>query len=281
MKIGVVGLGLIGGSMAKAIKDRTAHTVCGVDVNNQVLLKAKMLGVVDEEIEPEQLGECQLVLIALYPQATIDFIRTHAESLRGTTVIDCTGVKELIHEEVCPLAKEHGFTFIGGHPMAGIEHSGFEYSKIDLFDGASMILTPEPGTNIEALDEAKQFFLSLGFGTIQIATPEEHDIVIAYTSQLAHVLSSAYVKSELALKNQGFSAGSFKDMTRVALLNEAMWTELFLANSEHLANEVDELADRLMHYAAAIRQRDEGRLSELLREGSKRKQFLTEREDDK
>ena len=278
MKIGIIGLGLIGGSMAKAIKHFTHHTVLGTDIEARVVLKAKMFQVIDEELDLESLGECEIVIVAVYPQATIDFVREHAERLCGTIVIDCGGVKRIVQDALCPVAREHGFTFIGGHPMAGIEYSGFEYSKIDLFDGATMILTPDAGINIDLLDSVKQFFLSLNFGRIQISSPEEHDSVIAYTSQLAHVLSSAYVKSELAMKFQGFSAGSFIDMTRVALLNEVMWTELFLENSENLASEVEGLAERLAQYAAAMRGHDAETLLNLLGEGAKRKKFLMERE---
>ena len=278
MRVGIIGLGLIGGSMAKAIKHYTDHTVSGMDLSNQVVLKAKMLQVIDDELTPEEIQNCGLIIVALYPRAAIDFIKTNAKCLRGATVVDCCGVKSIVQEAVLPVAREHGFVFVGGHPMAGIEYSGFEYSKIDLFDGASMILTPDPQTNITVLDGLKHFFLSLGFGNIQISTPEEHDHVIAYTSQLAHVLSSAYVKSEAAMRHRGFSAGSFKDMTRVALLNVDMWTELFLANSEPLADEVDALAARLSQYAEAIRSHDNEALSALLDEGCKRKQYLTERE---
>ena len=278
MIVGIIGLGLIGGSMAKAIKHYTNHTVFGMDISNQVVLKAKMLCVIDDELSPEKLSDCDLILVALYPGAAIEFIKENAARLRGTTIVDCCGVKKIVQDAVLPIAREHGFVFVGGHPMAGIEYSGFEYSSIDLFDGASMILTPNPQVNITDLDMLKHFFLSLGFRKIQISTPEEHDHVIAYTSQLAHVLSSAYVKSEAAMKHIGFSAGSFKDMTRVALLNADMWTELFLANSENLADEVEALSSRLTQYAAAIRGHDAETLSRLLDEGCKRKQYLTERE---
>ena len=276
MKIGIVGLGLIGGSMAKAIKHYTEHAVLGMDRAEQVVLKAKMLQVIDGELTPARIGECDLMLIALYPHDTIAYVREHAKRLRGTTVIDCCGVKRLVLDTLLPLAQEYGFAFIGGHPMAGKEYSGFEYSKIDLFAEASMILTPDAAVDIAVLDGIKRFFLSIGFGKIQIATAEEHDHIIAYTSQLAHVLSSAYVKSEAAMQHSGFSAGSFHDMTRVALLNEDMWTELFLANSDHLAVEVEALSKRLMQYAVAIREHNSAQLKSMLQEGRERKQYLME-----
>ena len=152
---------------------------------------------------------------------------------------------------------------------------------MEIFQGASMILTPDPEANIAVLDDIKQFFLTIGFGSIKMSNPEEHDCVIAYTSQLAHVLSSAYVKSEAAMVHQGFSAGSFKDMTRVALLNEDMWTELFLLNRDNLAVEVEGLANRLLGYASAIRNGDEASLKSLLREGRERKQLLIRKEEGK
>ena len=277
MKIGIVGLGLIGGSIAKAIKHYTEHTVFGIDTSEQVILKAKMLQVIDDELSVERISECDVLIVALYPHSTISFIREYAAQLRNLIVIDCCGVKRVVVEAVMPIAKEHGFVFIGGHPMAGLEHSGFEYSQTELFSGASMILTPDPTIDIAVLDRIKHFFLSLGFERIQVSAAEEHDHIIAYTSQLAHVLSSAYVKSEAAMVHQGFSAGSFKDMTRVALLNEDMWTELFIKNSENLAAEVEGLAERLLQYSEAIRNHDEPSLKTLLIEGRERKQLLTER----
>jgi len=278
MKIGIVGLGLIGGSMAKAIKHYSDHTVLGMDISQSVVLKAKMLEVIDGELTQDNLKDCDLVILALYPHDTISFVRENAQQLKGSTVIDCCGIKRLVLDAVQPLSHEHGFVFIGGHPMAGIERSGFEYSMIDLFEGASMILTPDASADIALLDSLKQFFLSIGFERIQISDADEHDRIIAYTSQLAHVLSSAYVKSEAAMRHKGFSAGSFQDMTRVALLNEDMWTELFLANRDNLSDEVEALAGRLIQYANAIRGGDEKDLKHLLIEGRERKTYLTQRE---
>ena len=278
MKIGIVGLGLIGGSMAKAIKHHTEHQVFGMDKSESVLLKAKLLQVIDDELTPEKLKKCDMIILALYPHDTISFVHAYARWLEGTTVIDCCGVKRIVIDAIMPISQEHGFLFMGGHPMAGIEYSGFEYSKVELFNGASMILTPGSTVDIAHLGNMKQFFLSIGFGQVQISTAEAHDHIIAYTSQLAHVLSSAYVKSEAAMLHRGFSAGSFQDMTRVAQLNEDMWTELFLANSDNLSSEVKALAARLTQYATAIQSRDELQLRQLLREGRERKQYLTERE---
>ncbi|MBS7361208.1 MAG: prephenate dehydrogenase, partial [Oscillospiraceae bacterium] len=214
MKIAIIGLGLIGGSIAKAIKDNTDHTVYGADIQQSVVLRAKLIDAIDDELDDNKLSECDLVIIALYPEDTVKFISDKAGIIRkGSVVIDCGGVKRCICDPANRLAEENGFTFIGGHPMAGVERSGFESSFGMLFNNASMILAPSPEIDIDTLHRVKEFFLSIGFGSITIVTPEKHDRVIAYTSQLAHVLSSSYIKSPTATEHHGMSAGSFKDMT--------------------------------------------------------------------
>lgn len=268
MKIGVVGLGLIGGSLAKAIKKYTEHTVVGWDASEVIRANAKLLGAADSFMIEGNPEGCDIVFIALYPSITIQYIKEHAQSFqKNSMVVDCAGVKQEICKVVEGIALEHEFVFCGGHPMAGIERSGFTYSKADLFQGASMILTPYGNTEIGKLNDLSVLLKSIGFGRMQVSTPEEHDEMIAYTSQLAHVVSSAYVRSELSSKFSGFSAGSFKDMTRVAKLNEKMWTELFLDNSEFLADEIDGLAARLLEYSKAIREHDSETLMEILKEG--------------
>ncbi len=268
MKIGVVGLGLIGGSLAKAIKKYTEYEVIGWDASEMIRANAKLLEAVDGFMIDGNPSECDLVLIAVYPKLTIQYIETFASAFKKEAlVVDCAGVKREICEAVKPLADAHGFLFCGGHPMAGIERSGFTYSKADLFQGASMILTPYGNTDIGRMNELSVFLKSIGFGRMQVSTPEEHDEMIAYTSQLAHVVSSAYVRSPLSSKFLGFSAGSFKDMTRVAKLNEAMWTELFLENGTYLADEIDDLAERLLEYSKAIRENDSDTLMTILKEG--------------
>lgn len=275
MQIGIIGLGLIGGSLAKALKQNTPHTVLGYDISESVMRKAELLEAIDRRLSTDDLSGCDFVIIALYPADTIDFIKTNASEFgKATIVMDCCGVKEVVASEVEPIAEEKGFTFIGGHPMAGIEFSGFEHSKKALFENASMILTPSTTVGIDALEKTKKLCLTIGFTNIQISTPEAHDKMIAFTSQLAHVVSSAYVKSEAALNHKGFSAGSFKDMTRVARLNEYIWTELFMDNSEYLAEEIDALIGRLAEYRDAIRAKDRIEMMRLLKEGRERKIFL-------
>ncbi len=274
MKISIIGLGLIGGSMAKAIKENTKHTVYGYDRNDSVVKKAKLLDAIDFSLTDESLADCDLNIIALYPQASIDFVREKQDVFKkGSIVLDCCGVKQIVCAAIEPIALKQGFVFIGGHPMAGLEHSGFDHAKKALFKKASMILTPTKG-NIQDVEKVKDLFTAMGFTNIQIATPEEHDQMIAFTSQLAHVVSSAYIKSPAALKHDGFSAGSYRDLTRVAKLNEVMWTELFLDNSEFLAEEIDGIADRLNAYSKAIKEKDSETLRELLKDGREKKALI-------
>ena len=160
--------------------------------------------------------------------------------------------------------------------MAGIERSGFDASSGKLFSKASMILTPGQNCDIRKLEFAKRFFLSLGFARITLSTPEEHDRIIAYTSQLAHVVSSSYMKSPTAFSHTGFSAGSFRDMTRVAQLHEGMWTELFLENREFLAAEIDRLVLQLQRYREMIFNQREDDLRTLLKEGRELKHKIDE-----
>lgn len=273
MKIGIIGLGLIGGSMAKAISEHTDHTVLGADIDSCVVLKAKMTKVIKEELREEDLSACDMLILALYPKATVEYLKSHADKIKkGALVIDCCGVKSVVCAPVKSLADAHGFTFIGGHPMAGTEHSGFEYSLASLFSGASMILTPYPDHDLSSLEFAKEFFLKIGFGAVIITTPFIHDKRIAFTSQLAHIVSNAYVKSPTAVNFKGFSAGSFRDLTRVAYLNETMWTELFLENRENLSEEIDCIVARLKEYSAALKAEDAATLKQLLKEGRELKE---------
>ena len=277
MIFGIVGLGLIGGSLARSIKFHSSNTVLGADLNETVLLQARMFSAIDDELTPDRIPECDVVLVALYPQDAVDYILKHIDSFKpGALVIDCCGVKRFVCERLFPAFKGKSSTFIGGHPMAGREYSGFSYAQDDLFENASMILAPAPGTEIETIRTAKEIFLSIGFGRVRFTTPEEHDEMIAFTSQLAHIVSCAYVNSPLSGKHKGFSAGSFKDMTRVARLNETMWTELFLENGDHLVEETDHLIENLTALRDAIEGKNAERLKEILAESRRLKESLEE-----
>lgn len=274
MKIAVIGLGLIGGSIAKAFKKFTNCVVMGYDKDEKVMEDALRQGAIDKKFSFE---DCDIIVSCLYPEATVEFVREIAQKINKNTIVtDCGGVKKSVCDEIYPVARECGFTFIGMHPMAGIERSGFSYSFADMFVGASLILTPYDDTPEEKIDFLSDAFLKIGFGSIKISTPDEHDKVIAYTSQLAHVLSASYIKSPMALKHKGFSAGSFKDMTRVARLNEYMWTELFLENADNLTEEIDLLADNLKAFSDAIKNRDREKLFNLLKDGRERKELSEE-----
>ena len=275
MLIGVVGLGLIGGSLAKAIKYSTDNTVLGYDIDLNVLLKAKLLGAVDGELTEEKIPECDMIITGLYPQDTKDFITANANKIKkGALVIDTCGVKGYVCEDMWKTANENGFVFIGAHPMAGLHYSGFEHSQVTLFNNASMVLVPSKDVNINDLEKVKKLFLSIGFTDIQLTTPEKHDKLIAFTSQLAHVVSNAYVKSPTAKEHKGFSAGSYKDLTRVAKLNETMWTELFLENRENLIKEIDGIIENLRQYSDALKAQDADALKALLKDGRECKEKI-------
>ena len=272
MNIGIVGLGLIGGSMAKSIKARTAHTVCGTDLDQETMMMARMCGAIDAPLTDENLPQCDLVLVAICPGAAIEWVKVHAGRIaKSAILVDLCGVKRVVVEALTPIAQANGFAYIGGHPMAGTERGGFTAASDSLYEGASMILTPDERTDMQLLETLKDFFLDLGFAGLTFSTPEEHDRIIAFTSQLAHITSSAYVKSPEAQKRRGFSAGSFRDMTRVARLDEKMWTELFLDDADFLTTELDILIGHLSEFSQALKARDGARLQALLREGREKK----------
>lgn len=268
MNIAVVGLGLIGGSMCKSLKKHSFHRILGIDTNKETIRKALEQNVIDEEITSERLGEANLTVISLYPEEICRFVKDNADKFKkGSIVIDTCGVKKAVVEACTPVLEKKGVIFVGVHPMAGREFSGFDYSTDNLFDGASFIITPTENTPQIAVDLLSTLAGSIGFGKAVVATPEKHDQVIAYTSQLAHVVSNAYVKSPSVLDFNGFSAGSFMDLTRVAKLNEDMWTSLFMCNKEALLNELNHILTSISEYRDAIENGDYDALRGLLRDG--------------
>ena len=272
MTIGIVGLGLIGGSFAKAYH-AAGWQVFAHDVDAATLSFAQMAGAVDAPLTMDNLASCDLVLICVYPQAAVDYLRAAAPHIgKKPVVIDCCGTKRVVCDACFPLAKQYGFTYLGGHPMAGTHNSGFKYARENLYHGAPMVIVPPRYDDITLLQRVKDLLTPAGFGSISVTTADEHDAMIAFTSQLAHVVSNAYIKSPTAGSHKGFSAGSYKDMTRVAWLNPQMWAELFLENRDYLLHELDILAENLNRYSEALRKENLPELIQLLDEGRRRKE---------
>lgn len=272
MTVGVVGLGLIGGSLARAYH-HAGHRVLCHDIDQSILAYAELAGVSDGRLDEAALGGCELLLIALYPQAAAEYLTQAAPHLPPqAVVIDCCGTKTEICRVGFRLAEEYGFTFVGGHPMAGTQYSGLKHSRATLFKGASMVIVPPVYDDIDFLQRVKDLLAPAQFGRITVTTAEEHDEMIAFTSQMPHLVSNAFIKSPTARRHKGFSAGSYKDLTRVAWLNEQMWTELFLANRDNLIREVDGLIGELEKYREAMAAGDAPALRALLAEGRRIKE---------
>ncbi|MBQ5406237.1 MAG: prephenate dehydrogenase [Oscillospiraceae bacterium] len=272
MRVGIVGLGLIGGSFAKAYR-AAGHSVLAWNRSRSVLDFAIMSGTADGELTKENLPDCDLVLLCVYPQAAIDWLTDMAPYVgKKPLVIDCCGTKRVVCAACFPLAEQYGFTYLGGHPMAGTHNSGLKYARAELYHGAPMVIVPPVYDDIELLDRAKEMLAPAGFGHISVTTAEKHDAMIAFTSQMAHVVSNAFIKSPTASVHKGFSAGSYKDLTRVAWLNAPMWAELFMENRDYLLDELNILIDNLSAYRTAMENGDREELTRLLEEGKRRKE---------
>jgi prephenate dehydrogenase len=223
---------------------------------------------VDAELSTENMKDCNVIHIAITPKAAIEYLKQNAEQMpKDSLVIDDCGTKREIARIGFELAEKHGFTFVGGHSMAGSHLSGFKNSKSTMFHNASMIIVPPEFDDINLYDKIKQALRPMGFKKVVFTTADDHDRMIAYTSQLPHVVSNAFIKSPSAQEHKGYSAGSFRDLTRVAWLNENMWTELFLENKDNLLKEINLLIDNLKEYAKALNDENNEYLCNLLRDG--------------
>lgn len=272
MTVGILGLGLIGGSLARAYA-LEGHRVLCCDRDEQMLSFAMLAGAVEAPLTPENTDQCDLILLAIYPDGSASWLEQNAPYIRkDALVIDCCGVKEEICRRCFPVAQKYGFTFMGGHPMAGTHFSGFKYSRSNLFEGAPMVLVPDRYDDPELLERAQKALAPCRFGSFSVTTAEDHDRMIAFTSQMPHIISNAFIKSPTALEHRGFSAGSYRDMTRVAWLNAPMWAELFLENRGHVLKELDVLINSLEQYRYAISNGNLDALVALLDEGKRRKE---------
>ena len=272
MTVGIVGLGLIGGSFAKAYRE-AGETVLACNRTEDTLKFAMLSGAVDGELTEENIGSCDLVIIAVFPEAAEAFLKRMAPHIgKKPVVIDACGTKRKICSMCFPIAEEYGFTYIGGHPMAGTHKSGFKYARANLFHNAPMVIVPPSFDDIELLDRVKTLLAPVGFGSISVTTAEKHDELIAFTSQMPHIISNAYIKSPTAAAHKGFSAGSYKDLTRVASLNPKLWAELFLENRDCILNELDWFIAALEQYRDAVKNDDFETLEKLLDDGRRRKE---------
>lgn len=272
MKIGIIGLGLMGGSLGKTLKRLGGYEVYGYDISETTMLKADMLGAINGALDESTAKDIDMLIVSLYPSSFLSSIERFLPILKsGAIITDFCGIKRQTVAEMKVLAEKYpNLIFIGGHPMAGREFSGIDRSVATLFDKASMILT-NVNADIFVLEEVKNFYLSLGFGEVVITTPEYHDRAIAFTSQLCHIVSNAFIKNEIASEHFGYSAGSYKDLTRVARLNPEMWAELMTMNKDNLSKELDELICNLEKYSKALKSSNKAELKQLLAEGNERK----------
>lgn len=272
MNVGILGLGLIGGSMARCYA-KAGHTVFAREQDQQILSFAQIAGAVQGTLDEKTLPKCDLVLLAVYPGGCISYLKENARYIsKDALVMDLCGIKQEICAECFSLAEQYGFTFVGGHPMAGSHFSGFKYSRSNLFQGAPMVLVPAVFDDMLLLQRVKDLLAPCGFGTFSVCTAQEHDKRIAFTSQMPHILSNAFIKSPTALDHNGFSAGSYRDLTRVAWLNAQMWAELCMENKENVLFEMDTYIDSLKSYRDALASEDLQKLTTLLDEGRKRKE---------
>lgn len=272
MKVGILGLGLIGGSLARAYAI-AGHTVYAIQRSESMLSFAMLAGAVHGKLNEETIPTCDLILLSIYPGGSADWMEKNAHLIsKDALVIDCCGIKREVCRRCFPLAELHGFTFVGGHPMAGSQFSGFKYSRATLFKGQPMVLVPPRFDDMELLDRCKTALAPCEFGSFSVTTAEDHDKMIAFTSQMPHILSNAFIKSPTAANHKGFSAGSYKDLTRVAWLNAPMWAELFMENKDNVLTELDFYISSLTAYRDAIAADDMENLTALLEEGKRRKE---------
>ena len=275
-QIVIVGLGLIGGSLAKAFQERTDCTIIGMDVDDSVLKAAVTCGAIDRIGTDGDLKNTDMIFLCTYPQAAVDFVTAHSDFIPHDCIVtDTCGIKTAICAELTALSKQHGFVYVGGHPMAGKEKNGFSVSEASLFDGASYIIIPCDAPDW-AVNTMKEVAATLGFGGTVLSTPEHHDAMIAFTSQLPHVLACSYVMSPCCPQHNGFSAGSYRDVSRVARINEQLWTELFLDNRAPLVTELNTLIENITRIKNAVEQNDHDALQDLLRQGREIKERLGE-----
>ncbi len=274
MKVLICGLGLIGASLAKTLKKNTTHTVLGWNRTPSVTEKALRDGVIDRTGDIDELmSDADITFVNFYPDAIVPFILEHKNSFKKDSIVsDSCGIKTKICKEL-----EHeklNFYYVGAHPMAGREVGGYDNSQDTLFDKASFIVTPYENTPRNKVDALVGLAQDMKFARTVVTTPEHHDEMIAFTSQIAHVLACSYVLSPLAPMHPGYSAGSYRDVSRVARINAEMWSDLFIDNKDALVREVDDLVSNLMKFKYNIINEDRQALCDLMNKANSIKEEI-------
>lgn len=276
MNIAIVGLGIIGGSLAKAFTAYTQHKVIGINRSISVAERALSEGAIHEIGTDESLKQADVVFMCTYPKHIVSFVKEKAECFKkGCIITDVCGIKSEICSDLTKICEENGLQYVGSHPMAGKEKYSYDASEAELFKGASYIIVPCRADEA-SVNTLKSLAKEIGFGTVRLASPEEHDRMIAFTSQVPHALACAYVMSPCCPNHKGFSAGSYRDVSRVAAINENLWTDLFLSNRKPLSEEIGILIDNLSEIKSAVDDNDPDKLKKLLKKSREIKQSLGE-----
>ncbi len=278
---GIVGLGIMGGSIAKAIRGNVLDIagargkILACDISTQSLELAEKGGVIDESFTPDNvdamLKSCDLVYVCLYPHATLDFVKLHKDAFKsGAIVTDISGVKRLLAEDVKQYLRSD-VDFVIGHPMAGGAKEGYVNSNGAYFEGRNYILIPQPWNKAGSIELMKNLIASMGFTRIVETDYHRHDHKIAFTSQLCHVIASALVESAEDESITEFGGGSFEDLTRIAMINAPLWTELFLLDKEELLGHIENFEKQLDFVKQKIKQDDAAGLEKYLTDVRKRR----------
>lgn len=264
----IVGIGLIGGSYAMALRKLNPSSICGIDVDENSLKEALNMGIIDQGYTEGRIAlkKADLVIIALYPEETVTFIRNNIDNFKnGAVITDTCGIKEGLIEDVNSFLPEN-LDFIGGHPMAGKESRGIKVASKDIFKNANYIITPSLRNHKENIMLIEKMARAIGCKKVMSITPKEHDRIISFTSQLPHVIAVSLMDSDLTENNiETFTGGSFKDATRVAVINSALWSELFLLNSDNLIAEIEKFEESIKKIKNAIISEDKNTLKDIFK----------------
>lgn len=284
---GIIGLGLMGGTIAKSLRknvlsenksENQCAKIIALDKNKESLENAFSEKIIDSYFLPEEtkkmLLQCDVVFICLYPHATLDFLLQNKENFKsGSIITDISGVKG-IFEKKLPSLLRSDVDFIIGHPMAGGEKEGYSSSNSSFFNGRNYILIPENFNKKENLDFFKKLIYKMGFSKITETTAGDHDYKIGFTSQLCHVIASALVESAPDEKITAFGGGSFEDLTRIAMINAPLWTELFISNKEKLTVHIENFITRMNEFKNLIQKEDKTALENLLKDVREKRSLM-------